>query len=95
MRVGIYESVEVSDEQRKSIAQTLGKKTATRDDLKEFVWKYGEQWPLMVNGATPASDAEGALDATVDGEPNPIHEDLLGGVSASTEADSGELSDLL
>lgn len=72
VKVGIYESVDVSDEQRKAIAKTLGQKTATRDDLKEFIWKYGQQWPLMVNGATTVdsggdapADPLAALDAAL------------------------------
>lgn len=67
MRVGIYESVEVSAEQRKAISVTLGVKNATRDQLKEFIWKWGEQWPLKVLGdTTPDEDLLGGDNAPAD-----------------------------
>lgn len=49
MIVGIHQSVEVSNEQRKAISKTLDVKQATRDQLKDFIWKWGEQWQLMVD----------------------------------------------
>lgn len=44
MKVGIYETVEVDDVQRAAIARTLGQKTASRDDLKTFIWQHGANW---------------------------------------------------
>lgn len=49
MKVNIYETVEVSPEQRKFIAALIDgpdskKRDATREELKEFVWTHGAGW---------------------------------------------------
>jgi hypothetical protein len=44
VKVNIYETVEVSDEDRAKIAAQIGQKTATREDLKMFIWSYGSNW---------------------------------------------------
>ena len=62
MKVNIYETVDISDEQRKRIAEMLGQKTATRDDLKAFVWQHGSDWELVL------------VDAA-NGDPYPVVED--------------------
>lgn len=61
MKVGIYETVEVSDEQRAAIAKTLGQKTATRDDMKAYIWEHGAQWAFTL-GADPHHADEDADD---------------------------------
>lgn len=71
MKVNIYETVEVSDEQRVQIARLLDddgakKRQATRDEIKAFVWDHGIQWADVLAGRTPGP---------VDEEPE---EDLLG-----------------
>jgi hypothetical protein len=40
MKVALYESVEVSDEQRKQIANVL--------ELKSFLWDLGSDWPEIL-----------------------------------------------
>lgn len=49
MKVNIDQTVEVSDEQRKLIAETIDgegakKREATRDEMKAFIWQHGEHW---------------------------------------------------
>lgn len=56
MRVKISETVEVSDEQRLAIAKALHgpnakKDHATREDLKDFVWRHGRDWTLLLSRA--------------------------------------------
>lgn len=60
MRVNIYETVDVSDEQRAAIAARLGQKTASRNDLKAFVWEYGSRWDdqLLLEKQLPDDQAE-------------------------------------
>lgn len=65
MKVNIYETVEVSDEQRKQVAATIDEagskpRPATRDELKEFIWTNGSGWADQLNGVQadePAPDA--------------------------------------
>lgn len=92
MRVGIYETVDVSDEQRALIAKELGQKTASRDDLKAWVWSMGKDWAQVLqddrtDGERAADESEGQAAVTPgytgeDDEGNIIDdepEDLLGG----------------
>lgn len=44
MKVNIYVTEEVTDEDRKEISRILGVKQATRDQLKEFLWEHGSGW---------------------------------------------------
>jgi len=50
MRVNVYETVEIDDEQRVRLANVLDgeiakpKRNATRDEIKEFVWEHGAGW---------------------------------------------------
>ena len=57
MKVKISETVDVSDEQRLAIAKLLHgenakKDHATREELKEFVWKHGRDFGRMIQSAT-------------------------------------------
>lgn len=59
MKVNIYETVEVSDEQRVAIARQLDgddakKRLATRDEIKEFIWLHGQAWDSVLSGSEPA-----------------------------------------
>jgi hypothetical protein len=55
MKVNIDKTLEVTDEQRKQIADFLdgdgatGKRDATRDEMKEFIWQYGARWEDVIN----------------------------------------------
>lgn len=67
MKVGIYETVEVSDEQRVAIAARIddaGSKPrkATRDEMKEFIWEQGAAWDHVLAGGASAEDLEGPDD---------------------------------
>lgn len=48
MKVAIEVTVEVTDEQRKQIANVLddkvSKRDATRAEMKEFIWDLGSEW---------------------------------------------------
>lgn len=78
-------TVEMTDEQRKQLADVLDGKVssrkATRDEARDFIWSYGKSWAEtledMINGEANASDAE------TDTE----DDDLIG--------DTSELDDLL
>lgn len=53
MKVNIYETVEVSDEQRVQIARLADgdgakKRQATRDEIKAFVWENGSTWDMTL-----------------------------------------------
>jgi hypothetical protein len=55
MKVNIYETVEVNDEQRKAIAATIDDadarpRQATRDEIKGYVWEHGRHWETVLNG---------------------------------------------
>lgn len=44
MKVNVYVTEDVSDEERKQISDLLGVKLATRDQLKDFLWANGKNW---------------------------------------------------
>jgi len=48
MKVNVYQTIEVSDEQRVQLADVLDGKTskrqATRDEIKEYAWSHGASW---------------------------------------------------
>lgn len=49
MKVNIYETVEITDEQRVKLAAVLDgrlkpKRQATRDEIKAYVWERGSSW---------------------------------------------------
>jgi FlaG/FlaF family flagellin (archaellin) len=59
MKVSVEQTVEVSDADRALIAEALGQKTATRQDLKDFLWKHGEDWRSKLTGLPdPEGDAQ-------------------------------------
>lgn len=56
MKVKISETVDVSDEQRLAIAKKLHgaeakKDQATREEMKDFVWRGGRDWALLLQRA--------------------------------------------
>lgn len=71
-------TVEMTDEQRKLLADVLDGKTsarkATRAEAKEFIWQHGDTWAEtlsdMVNGDADAAEPVEAEDDD---------EDLIGG----------------
>lgn len=65
MKVNIYTTVEVSDEQRVQIAAEIDgegakKRAATRDEMKAFVWREGENWASALSGDNEAEPVEPA-----------------------------------
>lgn len=79
MKVKISETVEVSDEQRLAIARALHgpnakKDHATREQLKDFVWRGGRDWAqLLQRSGEFQEDLIGAGEvstAGVQGEPD-------------------------
>lgn len=73
MKVNIYETVEVSDEQRVEIARAIDdagakKRQATRDEIKAYIWEHGSGWANVLSGEPVDSP----------GEPEDDDEDLLG-----------------
>lgn len=58
MRVSIYQTVEVSDEQRKAMAEVTGRKAITRDQMKDFIWSVGEDWALHLDSPAAVAEAE-------------------------------------
>ena len=49
MKVNVYETIEISDEQRVQLGAILDgrvkpKRQATRDEIKSFVWDRGSSW---------------------------------------------------
>jgi hypothetical protein len=99
MRVNIYETVEVSDADRKLIAERLGQKNATRDDLKAFIWYYGAQWQNELRPADDDRTGEAEMAAAVqrynegftedEANVNGVGDegDLIGGPSAEVRAE--------
>lgn len=80
MRVGIYETVEVTDEQRKAIARQIDgdgakARNATRDEMKAFLWQHGAQWVNALAAEQPDADED---------------EDLIGGAE-----DDGDIESLI
>ena len=84
MKVKISETVEVSDEQRLAIARGLHgpnakKDHASREELKDFVWRHGRDWDqLLARGAALTDEQPSLLDDD---------EDLIGGSSAGSAMD--------
>lgn len=77
MKVNIYETIEVSDEQRVEIARKIDdngakKRQATRDEIKAYVWEHGSGWAEDLAGVSRDED-DGVKDPGVDDD-----EDLLG-----------------
>lgn len=103
MKVNVYETVEVSDQQRIMIAQVLDesltpKRKATRAEMKTFVWDQGSEWASSLNHFwAERFGPGGASTAAAEDEPE---EDLIGllGDDSADEAEDDtddELADLL
>jgi hypothetical protein len=63
MKVNIYETVEVSDEQRVEIARALDgdgakKRQATRDEIKAYIWEHGSRWAEVLDGSLEPQDGD-------------------------------------
>lgn len=107
MKVNVYETVEVSDQQRIMIAQVLDeeltKRKASRAEMKTFVWDQGSEWASSLThiwaerfgpgGApTAATDEDDQLAA----EGKDTQEDLMDLLGDSEDDDTDdELADLL
>jgi hypothetical protein len=81
MKVSIYETVQVSDEQRVMLGAVLDgqvkpKRQATRDELKAFIWEHGSGWE-----ADLANTHSGVFGGGDEPEPEEADEDedLIGG----------------
>lgn len=90
MKVNIYETIEISDEDRVRLGAILDgkakpKRQATRDEIKQFVWSHGEGWDIELRARWRQE---------FDSAPDESEEDLLGSASASEEPDD-EFSDLI
>ena len=62
MKVGIYETVEVSDEQRKAISKEIGVAHATRDQLKQYIWDKGAFWFVGLIDETDEADDQMSIE---------------------------------
>lgn len=67
MKVNIYETVEVSDEQRVEIARRIDdagskKRQATRDEIKSFIWEHGARWESVLSGEPTQGNDEPETD---------------------------------
>ena len=90
MKVAIEETVEVSDEQRVSLANVLdgkeSKRKAQRAEAREFIWGHGASWPVVLEQAwrdrfAPANPDDGYDDEDllgVETSSDDREEDLLG-----------------
>ena len=82
MKVSIYETVQVSDEQRVMLGAVLDgtvkpKRQATRDELKAFIWEHGSGWEADL-ADTHSGTFGGSDDEPEQAEPDE-DEDLIGG----------------
>lgn len=99
MKVNVYETVEVNDQQRIMIAQVLDetltpKRKATRAEMKMFVWDQGSEWATsLVHFWTERFGPAGAASAAAAAD-EPEDEDLIG-LLGETEDDEDSLEDLL
>lgn len=59
MKVKVSETVEVTDWEREKIGETLGKKQASRDECREYIWRHGADWAQLLHRGAEY-DAEGA-----------------------------------
>jgi hypothetical protein len=87
MKVNIYETVEVTDEQRVQLGALLDsqlkpKRQATRDELKEFIWTHGVDWDQELTNRYSDEFHESNTEPT----PEP-DEDLIGGGDEPDEED--------
>ena len=84
MKVNIDKTIEVTDDQRKKIAQVIhgdpkrpASQWATRDEIKDYLWEHGKDWDIRL-----ADDhADLTLADQEDVEPEDADEDLIGDAS--------------
>lgn len=81
MKVNIYETVEVSDQQRVDIARQIDgdgakKRQATRDEIKAFIWNHGTGWEVALTAEV--DDAPDDTDTDTDVTPAEDDGDLIG-----------------
>lgn len=93
MKVNIYETVEVTDEQRVQLGAVIDgkvkpKRQATRDELKEYIWRHGQDWDVTLSDEH--SDQFHESNTEPADEPD---EDLVGDTSSEPEGD--DLDDLI
>lgn len=65
MKVNIYETVEVTDEQRVKLGAVLDgrvkpKRQATREELKSYIWEHGQSWETELSNDYARHDFEEA-----------------------------------
>lgn len=89
MKVNLYRTEQVSDEQRVQIAcvndGAVSKRKATRDELKAFLWENGAGWEQVLWDAyseLSGEDLAAAAEADDDAD-----EDLLGADDADDDDD--------
>lgn len=80
MKVGINQTVEMTDEQRVLLADLndgkVSRRMAKRDEAKVFVWQHGENWDMALETTWSEAFAETVPDT---GNDDPVDdEDLLG-----------------
>jgi hypothetical protein len=87
MKVNIYETIILSDEQRVMLANVLdGKITrrhAKRDEVKSYVWAHGADWALHLSD--DHAEAFGEAEPTSTDTSTDADEDLLGLIGEDDE----------
>lgn len=63
MKVSIYQTLEVDEQQRKAIARHVDgdeakPRPATRDEMKAFIWFHGAEWASHLSGSFASGDPE-------------------------------------
>lgn len=86
MKVSIAHTVQVSDAQRYAIAAEIDgagakRRPATREEMKDFIWREGATWPSALLGDAPEP-------------PDPADDDLVGGDGAEDTVEDS-LADLV
>lgn len=51
MKVKMNQTEDVSDEQRAQIGATLGKRQASREECRDFIWRHGRDWAELLDRA--------------------------------------------
>lgn len=92
MKVNVYQTVEVNDEQRVMLGAlidgvTKPKRQATRDEIKEFVWENGANWEVELTDLWTTRFEESA-DNDVEAEERAARAaELAARVEAATDED--------
>lgn len=92
MKVNVYQTVEVTDEQRVMLGAlidgaTKPKRQATRDEIKEFVWENGANWEVELTDLWTTRFEEGADNDTEAEERAARAAELAARVEAATDED--------